>query len=445
VDAFKGSYAYGGQPFLLQVGDFMRKIFYVAVSLGLTVVLLAISVVLIVRTNDLNELKLKHENSMKATMQEVFNDMRTVENDLSKLMITVNEKSRTGLLSKIAMKSAACGQELSRLPIIATGVQNTLKFTNQLSSYCVITLNNEKMPDNFDEQIVSFYDTCKNVNVELSKLESDIHTKKISLLEINENTVTDGIFGSIDNELLEYPSVIFDGPFSDGQERSTPKNKREAISKEAAAEYVKKLGFSAEYKNEVSGILPVYVFEKDNMTLQITKEGGLLLMAISDRTIENAVLNEEEAEKRAMDFVKKLDYGQVKNVWQEYYSNYTVFNFAPVVDDIVIYPDIFKVKVALDNGDIMAFEGKSYIMNNHPRQIEETKISEEEAKKQLKDGFNIESSRLCLISVNEKEHLCYEFFGSFNELDYAIYISAIDGEEKTSFRILNADTGKMVQ
>lgn len=428
----------------MQVGGGMKKIFYIVLSVSLIILLLALSVVLILRTNDLNQITLKHENSMKSAMQEVFNDMRTIENDLSKLMITVNERSKVGLLSKIALKSAACGQELSRLPIIATGVQNTLKFTNQLSSYCVTALNLEVLPENFDAQITSFFDTCKKVNVELSNLENDISTKKISLLKINEDTNVDGIFGSIDNELLEYPSVIFDGPFSDGQERTTPKENRNEVSAENAKEYVKKLGFSVEYKGEINGTIPVYDFKSDKVSLQITKAGGLLLMAISDREVKEAVLNEAEAENRALEFVKKLNYGEVKNVWQEYYGNCTVFNFAPIADGIVCYPDIFKVKVALDNGEITAFEGKSYIMNNHERVFNEVKITEEEAKRQLKEGFETETSRLCLISVNEKEQLCYEFFGKYENLDFAVYISALDGQEKTSFRILNSDTGKMV-
>ncbi len=427
----------------------MRKIFYQILALGLLIVLGAISAVLVIRTNDLNEMNLKYENRMKASLMEAAQDMRTLENDLSKLMITVNEKSATQLLSTIALKSAACGQALSELPIVATGVQNTLKFTNQLSSYCVTVLNNYSvgvgLPENFDTQINDFFNTCKNVNIELQKVENDVICDKISLLTVNNGeTETEGLFGSIDNDLLEYPSVIFDGPFSDGQERTTPKKQREEILREEAIKYVENLGFNCQYKGEVNGVVPVYLFENENTSVQVTKNGGLLLMMISDRTVEEATLSEEEAEKKALEFVEKLEFGTVKNVWQEFYGNYAVFNFAPMIDETVIYPDIFKVKVALDNGDIIAVESKSYIMNNRQREIPDVKISEEEAKNRLKDGFVVETSRLAIVSVNEKENLCYEFFGKFKNLDFAVYISALDGEEKTSFRIISTETGKMV-
>lgn len=445
MDAFKGSNPYGGQPFLLQIGDIVKKIFYIITSIGLFIVLIALSIVSIIRSNDLSETKLELENSMKSSLQEAVSDMRTLENDLSKLMITTNEKITTQLLSAVSLKSAACGQALSKLPIVATGVQDTLKFTNQLSSYCVTVLNGEKLPDNFDRQITDFFDTCQKVNGELNKVENDVITRKISLLTVNNGeTESEGIFGSIDNKILEYPSVIFDGPFSDGQERNTPKEQKQEISADKAIEYVKNLGFDCEYKGEMNGVVPVYTFESDKMNLQVTKNGGMLLMAISDRYIEEAIISEEEAEEKALAFVEKLQIGKVKNVWQEFYGNYAIFNFAPAIEDTVLYPDIFKVKVALDNGDIIAFEGKNYVMNNHKRTLERATVSFKEAEKKLKEGFKTETSRLCLISVNEKEQLCYEFFGKFNDLDFAVYISAIDGEEKTSFRIISTETGKMV-
>ena len=426
----------------------MRSLFYIVLSAGLIVVLMAVSVVLIFRTNDLSEITLNYENMLKSSFQEAFNDMRIIENDLSKLMVTVNKKTATNLMAKVQLKSMACSQELSKLPIVATGVQNTLKFVNQLSSYCATALNKYSVenafPENFDKQIEEFFSTCKNVNVELSYLESDVLNNKISVLDINQGNVdVEGIMGSIDNDVLEYPSVIFDGPFSDGQERSTPKSEREQVTTEKAKEYAKNLGFDIPFKKEINGILPVYLFENENVSIQITKKGGLLLSAISDRVVGEPVLDEKEAEEKALRFAEKLNYGQVKNVWQEFYANSVVFNFAPIVDNVIIYPDIFKVKVALDNGDIIAFEGKSYVMNNHPRQIESKVISIEDAKKQLKEGFEIETSRLAVISVNEKEHLCYEFYGKYNDLTFAIYISAIDGQEKTSFRILSTETGRM--
>ncbi len=49
-----------------------------------------------------------------------------------------------------------------------------------------------------------------------------------------------------------------------------------------------------------------------------------------------------------------------------------------------------------------------------------------------------------MIAINNQEELCWEYYGEYDGLSYAVYISAVDGKEKTSFRIISTDTGDMV-
>ena len=448
MDAFKGSYSCGRQSFFLQVNK-MKKVLYLCLSGLLTLVVLVLSVITIIKSNQLSEVKLKYENSLISSTREAINDMRTIEADLSKLMITTDNKVTVQLLSIVALKSSACAQELSKLPAIATGAQNTLKFANQLSSYSTTTIKNFSegfnFPENFDKQITEFFTTCKQVNDELNILEADILNGNLSLMDIREeNQIANGIFASIDENLIEYPSVIFDGPFSDGQERETPKTKREPVSKEKAQEFIKSLGFDCAFEKKIGGQNPLYQFKNENTIIQIAKNGGLLYLIVSDEKDTEPKLTKEQAQKSAEEFVQKLNLGNVKNIWQEFYGNFIVFNFAPEINETVIYPDIFKVKVSLKDGSILGFEGKSYIMNNQERNLPQIKFSKEQAKEKLKEGFLVETSRLALISINEKEQLTWEFFGKYNDLEFAVYISATDGQEKTSFRILSTETGQMV-
>lgn len=427
----------------------MKKILYVCFSLILTFVVLVLSVITIIKSNQLSEIKLKYENSLVSSTREAINDMRTIESDLSKLMITTDKKVIVQLLSILALKSSACAQELSKLPVVATGAQSTLKFANQLSSYSTVAIKNFSeglgFPENFDNQIIEFFTTCKKVNQELNILEADILNGNLSLMDIQEaNHNVNGIFAQIDENLIEYPSVIFDGPFSDGQERETPKQNREPVTQKQAQDFIKSLGFNCDFDAEIGGQNPLYQFKNENTVVQITKNGGLLYLVVADERDTEPKLTKEQAQEKAEEFVEKLNLGNAKNIWQEYYGNFIVFNFAPEINQTVIYPDIFKVKVSLKDGSILGFEGKSYIMNNHKRNLPQIKFSKEQAQEKLKEGFLIETSRLALISINEQEQLCWEFFGKYNDLEFAVYFSATDGEEKTSFRILSTETGQMV-
>ncbi len=428
----------------------MKKILSLVIIGVLFALVCGVSVAAIMESNRASENELRLENSLKASLQDAVADMRTVEADISKLLITSDKEIIRQYLSIIALKSSSCAQSLGRLPIVSTGVQSTLKFAQQVSSYCTTAINtlasSNELPENFDQQIFSFFSVCSSVNVELGQVEYDVlnGTLRLGTLSQEVQGDTKGLFGSVDQDLVEYPSVIFDGPFSDGQASTTPKEERSEVSLDEARNFVKALGYTVQNESEVNGIIPLYEFNCGESTLQVTKKGGLLLMLLSSRTPSEPTITEDAALKNAQAFVEKLGIKNAKTVWQEFYGNYIVFNFAPVLDGVTIYPDLFKVKVALDNGEIAAFEGKSYIMENHARTIEDIFVLKEEAANVLKQDFLIKSERKCIISVNNEEHLCWEFFGSYNDLSFAVYISAIDGKEKASFRIINTDTGQMV-
>ena len=95
----------------------------------------------------------------------------------------------------------------------------------------------------------------------------------------------------------------------------------------------------------------------------------------------------------------------MKLVWGSEYDNAVVFNAAPVVNDAVMYPDLIKIKVALDNGSIIGVEGRGYIINNRERNLEQPEHSAQEAAQRVFDGLEIEREQLCVIPIYEQELL----------------------------------------
>ncbi len=49
------------------------------------------------------------------------------------------------------------------------------------------------------------------------------------------------------------------------------------------------------------------------------------------------------------------------------YDGTVLFNFVYKEQNITIYPDLVKVKVALDNGEIVGFDASTYYLNHHNR------------------------------------------------------------------------------
>ena len=94
----------------------------------------------------------------------------------------------------------------------------------------------------------------------------------------------------------------------------------------------------------------------------------------------------------------------------------------------MVYPDLIKVKIALDNGEIVGFESKGYIMNHTERDIPEPKLTEEQVRANFTGKRDLSTVGLAIIPTNfGTEIFCYELKGKLNDRDFLVYINAEAG------------------
>ena len=133
-----------------------------------------------------------------------------------------------------------------------------------------------------------------------------------------------------------------------------------------------------------------------------------------------------------------------------YYLNYNgilTVNYAYHQDDVTMYPDLVKVKIALDNGEILGVESTGYL-NSHrdKRELPQDLITEEQAKEKVNTKLEIKSSGLAVIPTKwNTEILCYEFKGNTGENDFIVYINAQTGEEEDILMIINTPEGTLTE
>jgi spore germination protein len=125
------------------------------------------------------------------------------------------------------------------------------------------------------------------------------------------------------------------------------------------------------------------------------------------------------------------------------YDGTVLFNFNYKEDDVTIYPDLVKVKVALDNGEIVGYDASSYYISHYDRNIEKPNITLEEARDKVKIDFDVNSTRLALIPIGKEEVLCYEFKGKYRDADYIVYINAINGNEEKILQVIKDEKGTL--
>ena len=179
----------------------------------------------------------------------------------------------------------------------------------------------------------------------------------------------------------------------------------------------------------------------------ITKKGGHILSFNCDRQVNDKTISEEDAINKGKEFLKNNNLGTMKETYYLTNENILTINYAYYQDDVVIYPDLIKVKIAMDNGEILGMEATNYL-NNHieKRDLNNYKISIEDAKKLVSNKVQIESIDKAVIPTEYNTEInCYEIKGKVEDNDFLIFINAQTGEEEDILMIVNTPNGTLTK
>ena len=169
-------------------------------------------------------------------------------------------------------------------------------------------------------------------------------------------------------------------------------------------------------------------------------------MANHTRDIGEETLQIEEANEIGRTFLEKLGIPNMKPTYYLKQGGAVTINYAYTQEDVTIYPDLIKVKIALDNGEVLGMETTGYLNNHTERTIETPAISMEEAKSSLNKNLEITSEGLAIIPTQWKtEIFCYEFKGKVDGTDFLVYINCQTGEEEDILVIIETPDGILTQ
>mgnify|MGYP000803802279 FL=1 len=158
--------------------------------------------------------------------------------------------------------------------------------------------------------------------------------------------------------------------------------------------------------------------------------------------VEN--IDDETANKIALEFLNSRGYTNMKRTYYLKEEGIMTINYAYVQNNVTMYPDLIKVKVALDNGDILGIETQGYLNSHTVRNIPKVKVSKEKAKEVLNKKLEIKSEGLAFIPTEYKtEILCWEFKGNVSGTDFLVYINAETGKEEDILTIVNTPNGTL--
>lgn len=396
------------------------------------------------------------ENVYEKAYFDLVADLNDLEVKLSKVAVTSKSSFLEELLTDIWKQTDLAQSNLAQLSVKNSAVEETTTFVNQLGDYsyylCEKLKNNEKLTESDYAAIQELHSVCMSVSSRLGELYDSVGIDFFFVDVDGKGTDNySGIMDEIENTSIDYPELIYDGPFSDSVTNRTPEglNGSEITPEQGlsiAQNLLKPLGYTVEYSYTAETKFKTYHYENEDNTASVTLAytGELLNMNVVTSRDE-AEFSQDQCVEIARGFLTNAGFLDLEEVWASNYYNTYYINFVTKSDDVIIYNDMVKVKVSAATGKVVGFDGLAYAYNHTAdRIVPDSVITEEEALASVAGKLSNVSSRLALIPKNSDEILTYEIYGELNAYKYFVYVDARTGDTVNVLRVIDSEQGALL-
>jgi len=418
-----------------------------------------------------SNLRQELDNQYNRAFYEMTGYINNIEVLLVKSLVATTPTKIAGTLQEAWRQANLAQSNLGQLPVTQPVLANTSKFITQVGDFSY-SLNNQNMAGNLltDEQyktIEQLYGYAASLNKSLRELQNilydgrlkwgELANKGTPLFKKTSSDMSMVQFENIDKTFKDYPTLIYDGPFSDHLTSTEPQgvtgsNINEEEGKQIVMNFIgkdliKNVESTGKIDTQPFATYSYRVFYNDrpdeqSASISITQKGGHVLWMLYDRPTQEKKLSVEQAKEKGMNFLESRGFKSMTATYYIKEDNSATINYAYKQDNVVVYPDLIKIKIALDNGEIIGFESKGYLSSHVVRDIPESGLTASEAKAVINTKMNILSTGMALIPTDYRTELfCYEFKGKLNDKDFLIYINAINGKEEDILLIINTEDG----
>lgn len=388
------------------------------------------------------------------TMVDGINNLQV---DSSKFESLANTSLQRQSLKDMELDCQYVLSGLRVLPIEAQNCMAATKFFNQINGMCEAYINKLDKGESLTTEEVGLMTETGYV---LGVIKEQFNTQNTSITGGGYSFIDASVFnskginefsntlGSLKGESIDYPTMIFDGPFSASlEEKSVDGLSEKEITKDEAEEYVRNKVFKGfdnvkiEYVEDSKGDIETYSFncklENVKYNAQITKREGKLLILSGYASSKEAVMSKDKAITLAEKYASQLGFEDMRCVWYEINDSIAFINLAPVVDGIIYYPDLVKVKVDLGNQLVLGFESKNYCLNHVDRSLT-AGLTKAQAETVIDGDYEIKDVTLALIPrEDEGEVLTYEFECEGIDGVYYFYVNADTKIVEQTLKVVN--------
>lgn len=429
----------------------------------LLITAVAFAIAFFVSDNDKKEYKKQLEFVYEKSFYELIDNVNNIEMNLSKLSSANSQGYQADLVDKLVEQSNLAQDNLATLPLNDQAITKTISFINSTNGYCTSLATQlgkgKALSDDQKYSIEALYDSARNVKQEVNRF-ATLLTDDYSIVDnmkLVQNTLDSNFskqFSSLEEPSVEYPQLIYDGPFSDSVLNKEIKGLSDKeVTRIEAQEKVKKDVFKYEsisYGGMTDGKFKTYNFNLDYADgskgfVQVTKNDGFILSYNRMHELKQIKMSQEECVDIAIKFVESLGIENMQSVWYANAQGYLYVNLAYTIDDVVVYPDLIKVKVAMDSGEVVGLEAMTYLYNHVERSIAKPVVTKTDAERAIAPELDSQKTTLCIIP-NEYvgESLAWEMQATNNGMQFYAYVDAESGQLIKIMRVVETDDGSLL-
>lgn len=425
---------------------------WLAAVLSLSAVTLALGAAVTAGGVEMRRMDGAMTSGCRGTMYELTGIIEHMDEDLDRVRVSADPKQQSRILTDLLVQARLAEMDVEKLPLSSEEERNLTSFVNHTARVCDGMLAKLRSGEGLDERdkalLEKLYATNHSVRQELDSMLSKMQDKDLKqMMKDGKGTVRDSLKKVED---LTLPENNLGGELKPTCRMPEPKKDKgdKHISSTQAEELCKKYfnGYDVdEFYCVGETSVPQYTAynvegrDKNGTLLfaEISQKDGKLLRFDYYEDCNQDTLDYFSAQHVAEEFLEKLGYDDMEPVRLQENGGMVNFTFVYEDDDVVYYPDEIKVKVCRTRGIVSGMDCVKYALNHRERDEVKTGISMGEAKAKLQQGFSVQSARLTVIDTARGERAAYEFFGSYGEDKYIVYLSAQDGSEISIVNIKN--------
>lgn len=379
--------------------------------------------------------------------------------NLDKARVTRNSAMMCELMMDASVSCESAAQALYKFSADGYSASALTKFVNQVGDYSAYihskASKGEEITQSEYAMLQELSSTAATVQEKLAPVREGMgaggYEFSSRLGSLNEE------FSSIMNALqdgsMEYPSLIYDGPFSDGLDQKqaktltggeiTPEQGAKIISEKLGSAGISGVTYSGEGNSHFKTYLYTIRDDHGSGDVQLAANGGAIVQFTFN--CESGEENSFDAKENAVEFVSALGYENMVPVWSAESDGIIYMNLCFEQDGAVIYPDMVKVKINAADGHVIGCETLSYLFNHTQRSLDRPALSAEDISSRKYGELETESVRLAVIPTpGGGERLAYEVYGTAQGEKFFVYADPDTGEEVRVLMVVDGEQGELL-